>query len=65
MLSLEEYRYLYGKLNTSKIPSNIMNKINEGEEFSKEEENVIKQLICEDKKLNKLKSLSTVLQITI
>lgn len=50
MLSMEEYRYLYGKLNISKIPLNILNKINEGEEFTDEEEKIIRQLICEDKK---------------
>lgn len=49
MLSVEEYRYLYGKLKTSKIPKDIMEKINGGEEFTLEEEQVIKQLICEDK----------------
>lgn len=49
MLSAEEYRYLYGKLNVSKIPYDIMEKIHEGEEFTEEQEKVIKQLICEDK----------------
>ena len=50
MLSVEEYRYLYGKLNICKIPKNISEKLDDGEEFTLEEEQMIKQLICEDKK---------------
>lgn len=49
MMSAEEYQYLYGKLNMSKIPQNISEKINNGEEFTDEEEKVIKRIIHEDK----------------
>ena len=38
MLSIEDYRYLYGKLNVKKIPKDISNKLDSGEDFTEEED---------------------------
>ena len=48
MLSADEYGYLYGKLKVEKIPKHIMEKIHIGEDFTEEEEILIKKLIHDD-----------------
>lgn len=56
MLNEENYRYLYGKLNVKKIPKDISNKLNSGEEFTKEEEEIIKEIIEKDIESNSYQS---------
>lgn len=53
MLSPDEYGYLYGKLKVEKIPKHIMEKIHVGENFTQEEEILIKKLILDDLKNKK------------
>lgn len=55
MLNEEHYRYLYGKLNVNKIPKNISSKLDSGKEFTKEEEEIIKEIIEKDIEQNKNK----------
>lgn len=45
VLTTDDYRFLYGQLECSKIPKVIMDKIMEGDDFTPEEEKQIKQII--------------------
>ena len=55
MLSEENYRYLYGKLNVKKIPKDISNKLDSGEDFTEAEETLIKDIIEKDIEQNRKK----------
>lgn len=57
MLSTEDYRYLYGKLNVQKIPKDISNKLDSGEDFTEEEKTLIKDIIEKDIESNSYQSL--------
>lgn len=49
-LTSADYRYLYGKLNTSKLPKDLFDKAMCGGEFTDDEEDRIKRIIEEDRK---------------
>ena len=45
IMSTDDYKFLYGKLESSKIPKDIYTKIMEGEDLNAEEETRIKDII--------------------
>lgn len=49
IMSVDDYRFLYGKLESSKIPNDIHAKIIEGEDLCAEEETRIKAIIEKEK----------------
>lgn len=50
IMSPDDYGFLYGKLEGSKIPNDVHTKIMEGEELTLEEETRIKAIIEKEKK---------------
>lgn len=50
-LTEKDYQYLYGKLTDphKKLPPDIFQKMMDGEDFTKEEECIIKQIIQKDR----------------
>lgn len=49
IMTPDDYRFLYGKLESSKVPKDIHEKIMEGEELNEEEETRIKTIIEKEK----------------
>lgn len=49
IMSTDDYKFLYGKLESSKIPNDIHTKIMEGEGLNAEEETRIKDIIEREK----------------
>lgn len=49
VMSADDYKFLYGKLKSSKIPNDIHTKLMEGDELSAEEETRIKAIIEKEK----------------
>lgn len=49
IMSADDYKYLYGKLESSKIPNDIHTKLMEGEDLTAEEETRIKAIIEKEK----------------
>lgn len=49
ILSPDDYGFLYGQLGCNKIPTDIYDKIMEGDEFTEEEERRIKDIIEKEK----------------
>lgn len=50
-MTAKDYQYLYGKLTDphKKLPPDIFQKMMDGEDFTKEEECIIKQIIQKDR----------------
>lgn len=49
ILSADDWRFIYGKLQTSKIPKDILKKLEYGDDFTLEEEKQIKEIIEKEK----------------
>ena len=50
MLTANDYRYLYGKLESSNIPECIYTKIMNDDDLTNEEETIIKKIIEKERK---------------
>lgn len=49
IMSTDDYKFLYGKLESSKIPNDIHTKLMEGDDLTTEEETRIKAIIEKEK----------------